>query len=140
MKMKIAVLAIIFCLMSTTAAFSRGGHGGHMRGVSGGHHVRSGHSGIHGGHHKGAEIAFGVLGGLLLGSALLHAATPPPRTVIYGAPHGGPYKLGGNARNSRICMEDRVVNGQWQTSRYDGRRVWVQFRYPVTKRFRVPCH
>jgi hypothetical protein len=134
MKKKIAVLTLILCVVGTTTAFARGGYrGGH-------HYYDRGYShGYYGGrnHHDGLGIAFGVMGGLLLGSALVHAAAPPP--VAYGYPYAA-YPPDVVVRQPQICVEDRVVSGEWQISRYDGRQVWVSYPYPLSQRVQVPCY
>jgi hypothetical protein len=135
MKKKIALLAMILCLAGTTTAFARGGYRG------GYHYYDRGYShGYYGGRHhdNGVGIAFGVMGGLLLGSALVHAAAPPP-TVGYGYPYAA-YPPAVVVRQPQICVEDRVVNGEWQVSQYDGRQVWVSYPYPLTQRVQVPCY
>jgi len=137
MKRKLAVIALILCLAGTSTAFARGyGHRGH-----GGYHGGSHYYGYRGHRHHGhgLGIAFGVAGGLLLGSALLHAATPPPRTVVYGAPYA-PYQPGVIVRQPGICVEDRAITGEWRINRYNGRQFWVPYQYPVVRRFQVPCY
>lgn len=132
MKMKIVIMVIVLSLLSTSAAFARGGNGGHHREFKGGIHLKSGH-------HHGAGIAFGVLGGLLLGSAIIHKVVGPPRPAVYGAPYGR-YQQEVNVRQPKMCFEDRVVSGQYQSRSHNGRRIWVQFSHPVTQRFQVPCY
>jgi hypothetical protein len=119
MKKIIAILAIMSCIVGTASTvFARGGHHGGR--YHGGYHHRSHiHSYHHGGHHHNdLSLTVGIAGGLLLGSALIHSLEPPP---------------------SRICVEEQTVTGEWQISRYDGRQVWVQYRYPVVRRYQVPC-
>lgn len=162
MKKKIAILALIFCVASTSTAFARGYYGPH----GGGYYGRSDHYGYRGrsynygyrdrgyhygyrdrgyrhysrGHHDdGLGIALGVMGGLILGSALMYSATPPPRTVVYGAPYTS-YQPVVVAPQPRICAEDRRVSGEWQISQFDGRQVWVSYPYPVTRRIQIPCY
>lgn len=136
MKKKIAALAIIFCVATTSLAFAQGNNYGNYNRYN----QRSDYQGHRGGGHgnDGLGIAVGVVGGLLLGSALLYSAAPPPPppTVVYSAP----YPPAVVVQQPRICVEDRIVDGQWQTSRYDGRRVWVSFPYPVSQRVQVPCY
>ncbi len=140
MKKKITVFAMILCVASTSSAFARG----HNTPNHGGHHYRSDyyqHGG--GGHHNnGLGLAFGLVGGLLLGSAIVSSATPPPSAVVYGVPYTTypRYQPVVVVPSPRICVEDRVVGGEWQMSRYDGRQVWVSFPYPVTQRVQVPCY
>ncbi|WP_459944363.1 hypothetical protein [Desulfocastanea catecholica] len=141
MKKKITIFAIILCVVSTSSAFARG----YNNVNHGGHHYRSDyyqHRGGGGHRNNGLGLAFGLVGGLLLGSALVSAATPPPGPVVYGVPHTTyqPYQPVVVAPPPRICVEDRVVGGEWQVSRYDGRQVWVSFPYPVTQRVQVPCY
>ena len=136
MKKKIAALAIIFCVASTCPAFARGNDHRNY----GGNHKRSDYSGHRGGGHNnnGLGIAVGVMGGLLLGSALMYSAPPPPPppTVVYTAPYPPQVVV----QQPRVCVEDQVVTGQWQTSQYNGRRVWVSFPYPVSQRVEVECY
>lgn len=138
MRKKITALAIIFCVAITSPAFARGNDHKYY----GGHHKKyqkwAGNHGHRGGGHRndGVGIAVGVVGGLLLGSALLYAAPPPPPTVVYSTP----YPTAVVVQQPRICVEDQVVTGQWQTSQYDGRQVWVTFPYPVSQRVQVPCY
>lgn len=141
MKKKIAVLAPILCVASTSIAFARGNNHRHHGGYNNGYHLRSNDYGYRGGghHNDGFGIAVGVVGGLLLGSALLYSAPPPPRTVVYKAPYTA-YQPEVVVRQPRICVEDRIVNGQWQISKYDGRQVWVSFPNPVSQRVQVPCY
>lgn len=141
MKKKIAVITIILCLMSTSAVFARGynhgNHGGHHNGYQG----RSHYSGYRDGgrHNDGLGIAFGIAGGLLLGSALMYSAAPPPRTIVYGTPYTT-YQPEVIVRQPRVCVEERIVTGEWQVNRYDGRNVWVSYRNPVTESVHVPCY
>lgn len=160
MKIKVAFLVFMLCIATTASAFARGGYyGGHGGGYyrGGGHYdgYRSrsyyghggryyGHGGRyygHGGHHydDGLGIAVGVMGGLLLGSALTYSAAPPPPTVVYGAPYTV-YQPQVVVQQPRVCVEERRVSGEWQISQFDGRRVWVEFAYPVTQRIQVPCY
>ena len=146
MKKKIALLAVMLCVTGTTTAFARGGYRGgyhnydrgYSHGYYGGGHYGGGYYGG-GHHHDGVGIAFGVMGGLLLGSALVSAAAPPPPTVVYGNPYPV-YPPTVVVRQPQICVEDRVVSGEWQISQYDGRQVWVSYPYPVTQRVQVPCY
>jgi hypothetical protein len=144
MKKKIAALVVMLCLATTTSAFARNGHGnygryyghgGYDNGYRGGYYGHRGYS--H--HNDGAAIAVGVVGGLLLGSALVAAATPPPRTVVYGSPYTT-YQPQVVVQQPRVCVEDRLVSGEWQISKFDGRQVWVSFPYPMTQRVQVPCY
>ncbi len=142
MKKKIAVLALMLCVVSTSSAFARGyGHGYYGGGYNNGYHGRSDYYGHHRGshHNDGLGIAVGVMGGLLLGSALMYSATPPPQTVVYGAPYTS-YQPGVVVQQPRVCVEDRRISGEWQISQFDGRQVWVSFPYPVTQRVQVPCY
>jgi len=125
MKKIFAVFTIILCIAIASPVFARGySHGGH-RGYS-----------HHGGHHNtGIGIAFGLAGGLLLGSALAYSAAPPPRTVVYG-----PYPPDAVVSRPGICLEDRTVYGEWRVNRYNGRQVWVSYANPVIQRFQVPCY
>lgn len=130
MKKMIAIAAIMFCVAGSTTALARGyNHGGHG-GYDSGYSSRSHYSGHRSHRNDGVGIAVGIVGGLLLGSALVQAASPP--AVVYQ-----PEVV---VRPSRICVEDRRVNGEWQVSRYDGRRVWVSYPYPAIQRVRVPCY
>lgn len=125
MKMKITILALILCVISASTALARGGY----------------HHGYHrGGHHNdGLGIAVGVFGGLLLGSALVSAATPPPQTVVYGSPYPT-YQPEVVVQQPNICIEERYVTGEWQINRFDGRQIWVSFPYPMPQRVQVPCY
>lgn len=149
MKIKVAFLIFMLCIATTASAFARGGYyGGHSGGYyrGGGHYdgYRGrpyyggyGYSGRH--HHDdGLGIAVGVMGGLILGSALAYSAAPPPPTVVYGAPVV--YQPQVVVQQPRVCVEERRVSGEWQISQYDGRQVWVEFAYPVTQRIQVPCY
>lgn len=126
MKTKIMALVVLVCVASASSVWARGnhhsGHGGYY------HHSHR--------HHKGLGVAAGVVGGLLLGSALVSAATAPP-TVVYEYPATTYRPV---IRQPRICVEERIAHGEWRTSRYDGRQVWVSFSYPVTERVEVPCY
>lgn len=147
MKKHIAALAIILFLATTSVSFARGnghgGHGGYYSGYNGsgyrhnGYHQNSRYYNYRGHHNNGVGIAVGVVGGLLLGSALI--AANPPRTVVYGAPYVT-YPPEVVVQQPRICVEDRLVEGEWRINSYDGRRFWLPFQYPVTQRFQVPCN
>lgn len=140
MKKKIALFALMLCVASTTTAFARG-NGYRNHDGYGGYHNRSYNYGYHGHshHNDGVGIAVGVMGGLLLGSALMYSATPPPQTVVYGSPYTT-YQPEVVVQQPRICVEDRLVSGEWQISQFDGRQVWVSFPYPVSQRVQVPCY
>lgn len=140
MKNKMAILAIILCLAGTTTAFAKGHNHGNHGGYKNGYHNRPNNHKFHGGghHNNGLGIAVGVAGGLLLGSALIHS-TAPPRAVVYRYPYTH-YQPEVIVQQPRICVEDRLVNGEWQINKYGGQQVWVPFRYPVTQRVQVPCY
>lgn len=141
MKKKIAISALILCLASASAVFARGKHHGKHGGYYNGHHNGSYYYRSHGGHNNnGLEFAVGVAGGLLLGSALMYSAsTPPPQTVVYSTPYTT-YQPPVIVQLPTVCVEDRIVNGQWQVNQNDGSKVWVPFQYPVTQRFQIPCN
>jgi len=126
---KIIAFVLMLCLAGTSSAFAYGGRHGGYNGYGNGYHERSRHYGSH--RNDGVGIALGVVGGLLLGSALVSAAAPPP-AVVYAPPP--------RYSQPRICVEDQVISGEWQYSRYDGRQVWVEYAYPVTRRVQVPCY
>lgn len=139
MKTKISILAILLCVASTSSAFARGYYRNHDGGYYGrsdyyGHHRRSHHH-----HDDGLGIAIGVMGGLILGSALMYSVAPPPPVVVYEAPYN-PYPPPVVVQQPRICVEERRVSGEWQISQFDGRQVWVSFPYPMTQRVQVPCY
>jgi hypothetical protein len=137
MKKKIAILALMLCVASTTTAFARGnGYGNH-----GGYYGHGGYNGYHGRshHNDGLGLAVGLMGGLVLGSALMYSAAPPPPAVVYGSPYTA-YQPEVVIEQPRVCVEDRRVSGEWQISPYDGRQIWVSFPYPVTQRVQVPCY
>ena len=131
MKKKIAALAIILFLACSSISFARGHRGGQNHGYhDGGHPGYRRHNSPKpygnrgGGHHNnGLEVALGVVGNLLLGSALMYSV-PPPLAVV---------------RQPRICVADQTVTGEWQINKYDGRKIWLSFPYPVTQRVKVPC-
>ncbi|MBU1568428.1 MAG: hypothetical protein KJ630_22725 [Proteobacteria bacterium] len=138
MKKTITVLAIFLCMASASPVLARGFYNNNH---SDNYHGRSNHYYGHhnGGSNNGLEIAAGVIGGLLLGSALVAAVTPPPRTVSYGFPEIS-YQQQAVVQRPKICVEERIVQGEWQVSRYNGRQVWVSFPYPVTQSVQVPCY
>ena len=129
MKTKIAAVALLLSLATTSTVLARGyDHGRH-----GGYHY--GHSGWRHDHDLG--IVLGVAGGLLLGSALLYSVQPPQQVVVYDAP---PYQPAVVVPQPSICYEERLVYGEWQVSKYDGRQIWVSFPNPVTRTVQVPCN
>ena len=131
MKKNLLVITIILCVMSTSTAFARGYS----------HHNYSGHhGGYRTGHHNDSlGIAFGIAGGLLLGSALMYPAGLPPRTIVHETPYRT-YEPEVIVRQPRICVENRIISGEWQESRHDGRRIWVPFQNPITETVQVPCY
>jgi hypothetical protein len=131
MKMKIAVLALILCVASASTAFARGGYSHHGGGYNHGYY-RGGH------HNDGLGIAVGVMGGLILGSALMYSAAPP-QTVVYGSSYTT-YQPEVVVRQPGICIEERRVAGEWRISQFDGRQVWVSYPYPMLQRVQVPCY
>lgn len=124
MKKIIALIVMLFVALGTSTAFARGHHG------YGGHYDRSYSHHSHRHHNDGLGIALGVVGGLVLGSALVSGAPPPPPVVVYERRYAPP----------RICYDDQVVTGEWQYSRYYGRDIWVSYTYPETRRVQVPCY
>jgi hypothetical protein len=140
MKIKVAILVFMLCVATTASAFARGGHYGGRGGYYDGYHGRSyyGHSYRSRHHHDGVGIAVGVVGGLILGSALASAAAPPP-TVVYREPYTV-YQPQVVVQQPRFCVEERRVSGEWQASQFDGRRVWVEYPYPITQKIQVPCY
>lgn len=129
MTKKIAMLAILLCMASASSVLARGYYN---------NHDYYGHRGD-GYHRNGLGIAVGVMGGLILGSALISAATPQPPVISYGYPETT-YQQQVVVQRPRICVEERIIHGEWQISRYNGRRVWVSFPYPVTQNVQVPCY
>lgn len=121
---KIIVFVLMLCLAGTSTAFAGYRHG------YGGYYERPGYHYSHSRsrHYNGLGIALGVMGGLLLGSALVNAAPPP--AVVYERRYSPP----------RICVQDQVVTGEWQYSRHYRRQVWVEYTYPVTRQVQVPCY
>ena len=141
MKKKSTILALVICMAGSSTVFARGNIG-HHGGYNNGYHFRSNHHGYRGDrhHNDGLGLAVGIVGGLLLSSALLNSPpSPPPRTVVYKMPYPA-YQPEVVVRQPRICVEDRIVYGQWQTRKYDGHQVWVSFANPVSRRFQVPCY
>jgi hypothetical protein len=158
MKRKLVVLTVILCFAITSTAFARGYNRGNHGGYKNGYHNGSNSSGYRGGghyksrhhykpryyghrrgyHNDGLEIAAGVIGGLLFGTALMSSALHP-RAVVSGSPYTT-YQPEVVVRQPRICLQDQLVNGEWQINKYDGHQVWVPFRYPVTRRVQVPCY
>lgn len=130
MKKQIIAAMTIFFLAGATTSFARGydhGYRGHYPVYRPSHHH-------HGG--DGLGIALGVAGGLLLGTALISAVSPPPPAPVvyeYRQPVYQPVV-------PKICYEDRVISGEWQVSRYDGRQIWVSYPTPVSQRVQVPCY
>ncbi|MCP4341706.1 MAG: hypothetical protein GY799_23200 [Desulfobulbaceae bacterium] len=141
MKKKIAILALILCVASASTVFARGNNHGKHSGYHNGHNNRSYYQRSHGGHHDdGLEFAIGVAGGLILGSALMYSATtPPPQTVVYRAPYST-YPPPIVVQQPTICVEDRIVSGQWQINPNNGSRIWVSSPNPRTERVQVPCY
>jgi hypothetical protein len=141
MKKKITILALILCVASASTVFARGKNHGKHGGYHKGHSSRSYYHGSRGGRHTdGLEFAVGVAGGLILGSALMYSATtPPPQTVVYSAPYTT-YPPPVIVQQPTICVEDRIVSGQWQINPNDGSRVWVSSPNPRTERVQVPCY
>jgi len=131
MKTKITILALILSVVSASTAFARGGYSNHRGGYNHGYY-RGGH------HNDGLGIAVGVVSGLLLGTALVSAASPP-RTVVYGSSYTA-YQPEVVVQQPRVCVEERKVTGEWQINQYDGRQVWVSFPYPMPQRVQVPCY
>ncbi len=142
MKTKIAVFTLILCVLSSSPTFARGYNQGHHRGDHYSRHDNRPnyhHTYRRGHRNDGLGIAFGVVGGLLLGTALISSATAPPPAVVYGAPYPT-YQPEVVVQQPRICAEERLVSGEWQVSQYSGQRIWVSFPYPVTQTFQVPCY
>jgi hypothetical protein len=141
MKIKVAVLVFMLCVATAASAFARGGYYGGRGGYYDGYHGRSyyGHSYRSRHHHDGVGIAVGVVGGLILGSALASAAAPPP-TVVYREPYTVYQQPQVVVQQPRFCVEERRVSGEWQMSQFDGRRVWVEYPYPITQKIQVPCY
>lgn len=131
MKKKILAVAMILCLAAASTVFARGYAHGNRGGYNHGYH--DGHM------NNGLGIVLGVAGGIILGSALLYSPPPPPTVVVHDYPYPT-YQPEVIVRQPRICVEERVVDGEWQVNRYDGRQVWVPFQYPVTRRIQVPCY
>jgi hypothetical protein len=142
MKMKITVLAIMLCVASTSTSFAGGRGYGHHGGYNHGYYRGPTKYVYHDGGHDdlGLGIVIGAAGGLLLGSALTYSPPPPPPTVVYAAPYPVYSPPPVVVQQPKICVEDRVVSGEWQISQYDGRQIWVSFPNPVTRRVQVPCY
>lgn len=141
MKRKISALAIVLCLAVTSVAFAKGGKYGHRGGYGHGYYNKPNYHGYHHGGHDdlGLGIAIGAAGGLLLGTALMYSSPPPP-TVVYTVPYPAYPPPAIVVQQPKICVEDRMVSGEWQVSQYDGRQIWVSFPSPVSRRIQVPCY
>ena len=133
MKKKIIALMTLLCLAGSSAAFARGydhGYRGHHNGYRGSYHHHS---------DNGLGIALGVAGGLLLGSALIYAVTPPPPAPVVYDYRPPIYQSEVIVQPPpRTCFEEQLVSGEWQMSR--GRQVWVSYPNPVTRRVQIPCY
>ena len=141
MNKKIAAITIMLCLASASPGLARNHSSGNNHGYYSGNHSRSNSYVYRGGgrHHDGLGVAVGIAGGLLLGSALINAASPAPPAVVYAAPYTT-YQPQVIVRQPRICVEERLISGEWQINRYNGRQVWVSFPYPVSRSIEVPCY
>ena len=129
MKKKIVVLALILCIASASTVLAQGKPQGKYGGYQ----------------NDRLEFAVGVARGLFLGSALMYSVTTPPaQTIIYGAPYIITYQQQVVVQppvlqQQKICVQDRIVNGQGHFTQNDGSKVWRSSRYPIIQRVQVPC-
>jgi len=122
-----------------SGGYSHGGYSGYRYGYRGGSHYYGYHGYGYYDNDDALGIALGITGGLILGSALLYSLSPPPQTVVYGAPYTPPPPAV-VVQPPRVCLEDRTVTGEWQISSYYGRQIWVPYANPVIRRVQVPCN
>ncbi|MGB5233530.1 MAG: hypothetical protein WBN83_18630 [Desulfoprunum sp.] len=144
MKKISAFICLVSLLLISAPAFARGGYGGYG-GYYGGYRGHGGYYryssprayGYHHGGHNDGEIIAGVAFGLLTGAIIGQAFAPPPGTVYTPRYYYAPPVV---VEQRRICVEERVVSGEWQQNPYDGTRYWASFPYPMKRRYEVPCY
>ena len=90
-------------------------------------------------HHRGndgAEFLAGAIVGGVLGVIVApqyYAPPPPPPPQYYDPEPVVRYR-----QQPRICVEERIVYGEWQQCRRG--QVWVEYAYPRRVPIQVPCY
>ena len=128
MKKSSAIICLLMILFIAAPAFARGGYY---------HYPPPRYYSYHHHHNDDGEIIAGVAFGLLTGAILGHAFSQPPAPVYTPRYYYPPPVV---VEQRRICVEERVVSGEWQQNSYDGTRYWVSFPYPMKRRYEVPCY
>lgn len=90
-------------------------------------------------HHSNAGdvIAGVVVGGLLLGG--IAAALSPPVQYVAPPPPYYPPPPQVVVQRPRVCVEERMVSGEYQYNPATGASVWITFPYPMMRQIQVPC-
>ncbi len=105
MEKAIPVLFVVICLSISSSAFARGGYYNHRH-----------HSYYHGKCIGVAELATGIL----LGAVITYALLPPPRAAYVSQYEVYQpevvYQPKVVVQHPRVCVEERVVSGEWQQS------------------------
>ncbi len=135
MKKLSAFICLVSLLLASAPVFARGG-GYYPRGGGGYYHYPPPRYYSHHGHNDGDIIA-GVAFGLLTGAIIGQAFAPPPAPVYTPRYYYAPPVV---VEQQRVCVEERVVSGEWQQDPYNGTRYWVSFPYPMKRRYEVPCY
>ncbi len=142
MKTKITALFILSALLVSTTAYARGGYHYPRPYYGGYHHPRPyyynsyhRHS-----HYDGGDVIAGVAVGLLTGAIIASAFTPPPPPPVYTTTRYTYVQAPVIVEQPRVCVEERVVSGEWQQDPNSGGRYWVTFPYPMKRSYQVPCY
>lgn len=92
-------------------------------------------------HHSNAGdvIAGVVVGGLLLGGIAAALSPPPPPVQYVAAPPQYPPPTQVVVQQPRVCVEERMVSGEYQYNPATGASVWIAFPYPMMRQIQVPC-
>ena len=148
MKTTLTTLVILSALLVSSAVYARGGYYGggyyHSRPYAWGgyHHPRPyyynnyhRHS-----HYDSGDVVAGVAVGLLTGAIIASAFTPPPPPPVYTTTRYTYVQTPVVVQQPRICVEERVVSGEWQQDPNSGGSYWVTFPYPMKRSYQVPCY
>jgi len=145
MKKAIAAVCIVSALLVSTTVYARGGYGGYYYQrpyhYGGYHHPRPYYYNNyhHSSHYDSGDVIAGVAVGLLTGAIIASAFAPPPPPV-YTTTRYTYVQAPVVVEQPRVCVEERVVSGEWQQDPNTGGRYWVTFPYPMKRSYQIPCY
>ncbi len=146
MKKTVTAIIVLSAFLASATAFARGGYYHYPRSsyhtsyYGGYHHPRPYYYNNHYRHsyYDSGDVIAGVAVGLLTGAIIGTAISAPPAPAYTTQYNYAPAPV--VVQQPRICVEERVVSGEWQQDPNSGARFWATFPYPMKRTYQVPCY